>query len=320
MNSKYGALHDAGNGRNKVVPMLCRYNGGKNNKCLQVFHIPSSVDNMMPIPKFVIKRSCLCVLLKDRLKFSQGWVRILVGGYDGWINGAEGDNFEEVSQYCRYESWQGNNYYFLRGLIMVGPDLSLFLFTNGLILFPTLTFLYTISKYPLALDSSWSYSLLACSLALVLFVGVYTFVNLWLINLTEPGIIPRNPPKLIATDPNNGAKFCETCNVYRPARSKHCVYCDNCVEVFDHHCPWTGTCIGKRNYRYFFRFILALNIFLFALAFLGLLCMVHTNKKIYKTIPEVFYSTSSPVVKLLQYLHRSSSTALYCRSSHRDSS
>jgi palmitoyltransferase ZDHHC9/14/18 len=27
------------------------------------------------------------------------------------------------------------------------------------------------------------------------------------------------------------------------------------VENFDHHCPWTGTWIGKRNYRFFYTFV-----------------------------------------------------------------
>jgi hypothetical protein len=49
--------------------------------------------------------------------------------------------------------------------------------------------------------------------------------------------------------------YCDTCQHLRPPRSFHCQQCNCCIELHDHHCPWVGTCIGKRNTRYFAGFL-----------------------------------------------------------------
>ena len=54
-------------------------------------------------------------------------------------------------------------------------------------------------------------------------------------------------------------KFCVTCFVYRPPRTVHCNFCDNCVYGFDHHCKWLGTCVGALNYKKFIWFLIFLN-------------------------------------------------------------
>lgn len=60
---------------------------------------------------------------------------------------------------------------------------------------------------------------------------------------------------------------CTTCELRKPARSKHCATCGRCVVMFDHHCIWLNNCVGLGNYQWFYGF-LATNVFIMSYALL----------------------------------------------------
>ena len=73
-------------------------------------------------------------------------------------------------------------------------------------------------------------------------------------SLLNPGIPEREYyfKNFITNNPNYPSSAlvkCSKCNIVVPRsfRVSHCNICQVCVKNHDHHCPWTGKCIGQRN-------------------------------------------------------------------------
>ncbi|KAG9328658.1 hypothetical protein JZ751_011553 [Albula glossodonta] len=102
----------------------------------------------------------------------------------------------------------------------------------------------------------------------------------------------RPPPRtkeVIINGQTVKLKYCFTCKIFRPPRASHCSLCDNCVERFDHHCPWVGNCVGRRNYRFFYMFILSLSfltVFIFAFVITHVILRSHHSGGFLKALKD----------------------------------
>ncbi|XP_044919950.1 palmitoyltransferase ZDHHC18 isoform X1 [Mustela putorius furo] len=185
----------------------------------------------------------------------------------------------------KWEVFPGRNRFYCGGRLMLAGHGGVFALTLLLIL--TTTVLFFVFDCPfLARQLTLAIPIIAAIL--------FFFVMSCLLqtSFTDPGILPRatvceaaalekqidntgsstyRPPPRTREVMINGQmvklKYCFTCKMFRPPRTSHCSVCDNCVERFDHHCPWVGNCVGRRNYRFFYAFILSLSFltaFIFA--------------------------------------------------------
>lgn len=122
------------------------------------------------------------------------------------------------------------------------------------------------------------------------------------VDLTQNGTNFRNPPRTKDIQVNGETvklKYCFTCKIFRPPRASHCSMCDNCIERFDHHCPWVGNCVGKRNYRYFYLMIATITLLcIYVLAF-TITHIVMLSKESDNTLISAMSQTPASVIEAL---------------------
>ncbi|KAI5731317.1 hypothetical protein M8J77_008135 [Diaphorina citri] len=181
----------------------------------------------------------------------------------------------------KWEQFPGRNQFCCDGRVMMGPSAAVFYVNVFLIVGTTTLFFIFDCPFLATRVSPW-----------IPVVGVITFLfvlgALFRTSFSDPGVIPRatsdeaafietqielknvnldsptfRPPprtkEIVIRGQTVKLKYCFTCKIFRPPRASHCSICDNCVDHFDHHCPWVGNCVGKRNYRFFYAFIVSLS-------------------------------------------------------------
>ena len=156
---------------------------------------------------------------------------------------------------------------------IIGPDWPCLCVTFGLVLVPSLAWLVLVAPqvHPV---------LLAC--------GVLSFLALLaalaLTSGSDPGFVPKQTeaqlrlqqlrisraaeaiaraqqgPSVYRPGAAGAAALsryssCGLCHVLRGPGTSHCYDCNVCVLDLDHHCPWTGKCIGRGNIRFFYAFL-----------------------------------------------------------------
>lgn len=181
-------------------------------------------------------------------------------------------------------NWEGNNLFYLNCLIITGPQgIKPFLLMFMVTTLPVFLFLIN------SLFFNYLYVSLAYPILIAL-LYVYIIINLVKLCFYDPGILPRRIlPKLVNSTNNfqynyssiinfksnyiqssfdlislkklrlinqKGVlinyKICHACLLIKPLRSHHCGRCDNCIESYEFHCNLFGSCIGKRNTKYFY--------------------------------------------------------------------
>lgn len=239
-----------------------------------------------------------------------------------------------------WELFPGKNKFYCDGRILTTKDNKILFVSLSLITVTFVLFLAFDCRMTL-IEEYQPYGLVIPMICSLLYIFVLSM--LFRTSFSDPGVIPRasneqakqiekqyleeeraisnfkgyRPPMRIKEVEINGVtiklKYCFTCKIFRPPRASHCSICDNCVERFDHHCPWVGNCIGRRNYRYFYLFLISLSmldVFIFSFSILNLVILYRRhNQQISLAISQSWQST---IVILITFFSMWSVVGLWC--------
>ncbi|CAO1333830.1 unnamed protein product [Diamesa hyperborea] len=214
----------------------------------------------------------------------------------------------------KWELFAGRNKFYCDGFLMTAPNSSIFYLTVVLITGTSGLFF--------AFDCPFLAEKITPAIPIVGgILYIFTMCALFRTSFSDPGIIPRasqdeaayiekqievpnalnsptyRPPprtkEVFVRGQTVKLKYCFTCKIFRPPRASHCSLCDNCVDRFDHHCPWVGNCVGRRNYRFFYMFIVSLAflaVFIFACAITHLVLLQAESRDLLEVIKKTPFS------------------------------
>ena len=179
----------------------------------------------------------------------------------------------------------GNNKFICNNKIILGNKYYNMIISFTLITIPTILFIITMF---------FIYNHSSIILAIVCFI-LYILIIICLLmgGCSDPGLVERNNEYAFYDNRKSVIKmnikghmvklnYCYTCFHFRPPRTSHCAECDNCVENFDHHCLWMGTCVGKRNYKYFYCLISLTSILCLIILISSIIYLIQFFKNYFK--------------------------------------
>jgi palmitoyltransferase len=124
--------------------------------------------------------------------------------------------------------------------------------------------LLSVSQY-MFLPSAWPHFTIFHKVAGTVAV-LLPYLFLYLSAFTDPGVVTSaTHARAMSQYPYDFTVFqpgmaCTTCQLLKPARSKHCSICKRCVAKMDHHCIFINNCVGANNQRWFVLLLLTTGI------------------------------------------------------------